>query len=86
MYTTKCTRRKTKKKQPPEVRSRDGHVEHVHVWKSSGSIRSKRRGHFDFCAENTSPSSTAVHGGHYDTEYLVEEGTSVVYLDPARIS
>ena len=34
----------------------------------------------------TSPSSTAVHGGHYDTEYLVEEGASVVYLEPARIS
>ena len=36
MYTTKCTRRKTKKKQPPEVRSRDGHVEHVHVCKVQG--------------------------------------------------
>ena len=40
----------------------------------------------DFCAENASPSSTAVHGDHYDTENLVEEGTSVAYLEPARIS
>ena len=84
MCTTKYTLRKTKKKQPPEVRSRDGHVEHV--CKSSGSICYKRRGHLDFYAENTSLSSTAVHGGHHDTEYLVEEGTSVVYLEPARIS
>ena len=29
---------------------------------------------------------TAVHGSHYDTEYLVEEGISVVYLGPPRIS
>ena len=31
MYTTKYTRRKTQKKQLPEVRLRDGHVEHVKV-------------------------------------------------------
>ena len=36
MYTTNYNRRKTKKKHPPEVRSRDGHVEHVHVCKSQG--------------------------------------------------
>ena len=29
----------------------------------------------DFCAENTSPSSTAVHGGHYDK---CEQYTAVV--------
>ena len=84
MYTNKYTRQKTKKKQPPEVRCRDGHVENV--YKSSGSICWKRRGHLDFCADNTLPSSTAVHGGRYDTEYLVEEETSDVYLEPARIS
>ena len=27
-----------------------------------------------------------MHGSHYETEYLVEEGTSVVYLEPPRIS
>ena len=33
---------------PPEVRPRDGHVEHV--CKTSGFISQKRRGHFDFWA------------------------------------
>ena len=83
-----CTRPNTlgeKQKRKTPLRSGLG-KDVEHVCKSSGSICSKRCGHLDFCAENTSPSSAAVHGGHYDTEYLVEEGISAVYLEPARIS
>ena len=46
LRTTKCIRLK----HPPEVRSRDGHVEHLS--KNSGSTSSKRRGHLDFYAES----------------------------------
>ena len=40
------------KNPPPEIRSRDGHVEYV--CKISGSISWKRRGHSNFCAGNMS--------------------------------
>ena len=51
---------KKRKHSLDEVRSRDGHVEHV--CQSPGCMCYKRRGHVDFCAENMSPSSTLFMG------------------------
>ena len=48
--TTKYIRRKKEKNPRPEVRSRDGHIQHV--CKKTGSICKKRCGHLHFCAEN----------------------------------
>ena len=40
---------KKRRRNSPEVRPRDGHVEHVCT--ASGSIPRKRRGHLEFCAK-----------------------------------